>query len=144
MKVAYTIPDTPDANIEPGQSRVKMVPINRMVPRSFITNPKPGAALKVGAPVPVRGIAFGGDCGVAQVELSIDGGKTWQPAQLGKDDGKYSFRRWEARTSFAAKGNYTLMVRCTNTNSATQPQSPNWNPAGFMRNVIEATPVTAA
>ena len=144
MKTAYLIPDTPGADVKPGQSGVKMVPINRMVPRSFITNPKPGAALRVGAPVPVRGIAFGGDCGVASVEWSSDGGKTWQPAELGKDEGRYSFRRWEARTHFATKGSYTLMARCTNANGATQPQNPNWNPAGFMRNVIEATPVTAA
>jgi DMSO/TMAO reductase YedYZ molybdopterin-dependent catalytic subunit len=35
MAVAYTIPDTPHANIAPGQTGVKLVPINRMVPRSF-------------------------------------------------------------------------------------------------------------
>ena len=37
-KTAYTIPDTPYASIKPGQTDVKMVPINRMVPRSFVTN----------------------------------------------------------------------------------------------------------
>ena len=36
------------------------------------------------------------------------------------------------------------MVRCTNADGVAQPDQPNWNPAGFMRNVIEATPVTAA
>ena len=59
-KNAYLIPDTPGANITPGQTGVKMVPINRMVPRSFVTNLKDGATLKAGAPTLVRGIAFGG------------------------------------------------------------------------------------
>jgi DMSO/TMAO reductase YedYZ molybdopterin-dependent catalytic subunit len=94
-KTAYTIPDTPHASITPGQTGVKMIPINRMVPRSFVTNVNSGAALSVGAPTPVRGIAFGGDSGVAAVDVSTDGGKTWRPADLGKDEGKYSFRQWQ-------------------------------------------------
>jgi DMSO/TMAO reductase YedYZ molybdopterin-dependent catalytic subunit len=36
MKTAYTIPETPHANVTPGQTGVKMVPINRMVPRSAV------------------------------------------------------------------------------------------------------------
>jgi hypothetical protein len=42
-----------------------------------------------------------------------------------------------------SNGDHSLMVRCTNTNNVTQPDEANWNPAGFMRNVIEATPVVA-
>jgi hypothetical protein len=34
-----------------------------------------------------------------------------------------------------------LMVRCTNSAGETQPGKPNWNPSGFMRNVIEQTVV---
>lgn len=144
MATAYTIPDTPNADIKPGQTGVKMVPINRMNPRSFVTNLQAGARVSVARPTTARGIAFGGDCGVKQVDFSSDGGKTWSAASLGPDPGKYSFRRWEARFTPAAKGSYTLMVRCTNTDGVAQPDHPNWNPAGFMRNVIEATPVTAA
>jgi DMSO/TMAO reductase YedYZ molybdopterin-dependent catalytic subunit len=143
MKTAYTIPDTPHADMKPGETGLKMVPINRMVPRSFITNLKAGATVKAGASTPMRGIAFGGDEGVKQVDFSSDGGRSWQAATLGKDEGKYGFRRWEARFTAPAKGNYTLMVRCTNSAGAVQPMQPNWNPAGFMRNPIEATPVTA-
>src|SRR5882672_641230 len=84
-KTAYTIPDTPNANIKPGETGVRMVPINRMVPRSFITNIKAGATLKAGAKTSVRGIAFGGSTGVKSVELSLDGGTHWLPKALGRD-----------------------------------------------------------
>jgi hypothetical protein len=144
MKTAYTIPDTPHADMKPGQTNVPMVPINKMVPRSFITNLKAGTTIKAGPSIAVRGIAFGGDTGVKQVDFSADGGKTWTPAQLGKDEGKYSFRQWQTNFTPAAKGDLTLMVRCTNANGEAQPAEPNWNPAGFMRNVIEPTAVTIA
>jgi DMSO/TMAO reductase YedYZ molybdopterin-dependent catalytic subunit len=140
-KTAYTIPDTPHANITPGETGVKMIPINRMVPRSFITNIIAGDMLKVSAPTAARGIAFGGDAGVARVDFSSDGGKTWLPAELDKDEGKYSFRRWQTPLSFADRGDRVLMVRCTNTTGEMQTDIPNWNPAGFMRNVIEQTNV---
>ena len=143
-KTAYTIPDTPHADMKPGETGVRMVPINRMVPRSFITNIKSGETVQAGAPALVRGIAFGGDTGVGRVDLSIDNGKTWQASQLSKDEGKYSFRQWEARLTLPAKSNYTLMVRCTNSDGVAQPAQSNWNPSGFMRNVIEAIHVVAA
>jgi DMSO/TMAO reductase YedYZ molybdopterin-dependent catalytic subunit len=143
MKTAYTIPDTPHASIRPGETGVKMVPINRMVPRSFITNIRSGNTVPVGTPILVRGIAFGGDCGVAKVDVSTDNGKTWGPTQLGKDEGRYSFRQWQTRIMLPSPGRYTLRVRCTNDNRETQPDNPNWNPAGFMRNVIESVDVNA-
>jgi DMSO/TMAO reductase YedYZ molybdopterin-dependent catalytic subunit len=144
MAKAYLIPDTPHADIKPGAKGVKMVPINRMLPRSFITNLAPGARLAVGAPQLVRGIAFGGDAGVARVDFSSDGGKTWVAAQLGEDTGKYGFRRWEARFTAAAPGDVRLAVRCTNTQGDAQPDTANWNPGGYMRNVVETVVLTAA
>ena len=144
MATAYTIPDTPHASIKPGETGFKSVPINRMVPRSFITNLKPGDTVHTGQATLVRGIAFGGDTGVSRVDVSFDGGATWQPAQLGRDEGKYSFRQWEARFTPATRGNMALQVRCTNSNGVGQPNQANWNPSGFMRNVIETTNVVAA
>jgi DMSO/TMAO reductase YedYZ molybdopterin-dependent catalytic subunit len=88
MKTAYTIPDTPHADMKPGQANVPMVPINKLNPRSFITNIKAGSTVKAGAPASVRGIAFGGAAGVKQVDFSSDGGKNWRAPQLGKDEGK--------------------------------------------------------
>src|SRR6185312_9258118 len=61
MKTAYLIPDTPHADMKPGQTGLTMVPINRMVPRSFVTNLAAGARIKAGA-LSLRGMAMGGDC----------------------------------------------------------------------------------
>jgi DMSO/TMAO reductase YedYZ molybdopterin-dependent catalytic subunit len=141
MSKAYLIPDTPGANITPQQKGVKMVPINRMLPRSFFTNLADGAAVKQGQTLNVRGIAFGGDTGVAKVLLSVDQGQRWQEARLGADHGKYGFRQWEFPVSVPAAGRQKLMVRAVNTAGVTQPDQPNWNPGGFMRNVIESIDV---
>lgn len=144
MATAYTIPDTPHANMKPGEAGIKMVPISRMVPRSFITNVKSGDTLRAGAPATVRGIAFGGDAGVARVAFSGDGGANWQDATLGADEGKYSFRQWQTAFTPAAKGAQSLLVRCTSTAGEAQPDAANWNPSGFMRNVVEQISVTVA
>jgi DMSO/TMAO reductase YedYZ molybdopterin-dependent catalytic subunit len=140
--VAYHIPDTPGGNVKPGQTGYKLVPISLMPPRSFITNLQTGDRIRAGAPVPVRGIAFGGDCGVASVDLSTDGGTTWHATTLGPDPGKYSFRRWETQVIAPASGALTLKIRCTNTKGETQLKTPIWNPGGFMRNAIETTTLT--
>ena len=143
-KTAYTIPDTPHASVKPGETGFRSVPISRMVPRSLITNIKPGDKLRAGAPTLARGIAFGGDSGVSRVDFSSDGGKSWQPAQLGNDEGKYSFRQWQISFTPPVAGGQVLMARCTSSSGETQPDTPNWNPSGFMRNVIEQTPVVVA
>ena len=138
MSSEYQVPDTPHADMQPGQTGVRMVPISRMVPRSFFTNVKDGAAFKAGAPVELRGIAFGGDAGVAQVRVSSTGGRQWQQARLGPDLGRYGFREWNAAVHLAGPGSHTLMVMCTNTAGVSQPAQANWNPGGLMRNVIES------
>ena len=140
---AYLIPDTPGADMKPGQTGLTMVPINRMVPRSFVTNLKDGASLKAGTKTLVRGIAFGGDSGVKSVELSVDGGKSWLPTVLGRDEGKYSFRQWQAEVTPSA-GDIALMVRCTNDGGLVQPMANNWNPSGFMHNGIETVHLKVA
>jgi len=144
MAKAYLIPDTPYASVKPGETGYKYVPINRMAPRSFVTNLRPGDTIHAGAPTLARGIALGGDTAVSRVDFSSDGGKTWQQTQLGRDEGTYSFRQWQAEFTAPTRGEHTLMVRCTNSAGVAQPADPIWNPSGFMQSVVEATPITAA
>jgi len=75
-------------------------------------------------------------------EHAIDGGETWQPAKLGPDLGKYSWRRWHYTFSPTQKGDYKLYVKATNAKGETQPMH-QWNHSGYMRNEIEILPLKA-
>jgi len=71
---------------------------------------KAGDTLQARAPTLARGIAFGGDTGVARVDFSNDGGHTWEQAQLSRDEGKYSFRQWQISFTPSGSGAQVLMV----------------------------------
>ena len=58
-------------------------PITEMVVNSLITNIKDGQAFRLGQVVEVKGMAWDGGYGIKMVEISIDGGKSWQEAELG-------------------------------------------------------------
>ena len=69
-----------------------------------------GDELPAGAPMLARGIAFRGDTGVSRVDFSDDGGKTWQQAQLGRDEGKYSFSQWQTSFTPSVRGAHDLTL----------------------------------
>lgn len=144
MAKAYKIPDTPRADVKPGATGYKTVPINKMVPRSWVTSLGDGQAIAYEPTIPLGGIAMGGDCGVARVAVSADGGRSWYQTQLGPDEGKYSFRRWDARVPLPGPGSVKLMSRCWNTDGVSQPMQPIWNSGGYMRGNIEITTIVAS
>jgi DMSO/TMAO reductase YedYZ molybdopterin-dependent catalytic subunit len=143
MKTAYRMPDNDCNCTEPGTPPKTTIPIGRFTVRSFITSVADGGTVKAGQSTVLRGIAFDGGTGIKSVAVSTDGGKTWNDAKLGQDPGKYSFREWTLPVTLAA-GAYALKVRATGNGGKTQPMDPLWNPAGYLRNVVETTRVTAA
>ena len=143
MNTAYRIPDNDCACATPGVA-TRLTPIKRYNVRSFITSLSDGAKIRAGQANKLRGIAFDGGHGITGVDISADGGKTWQPARLGQDFGKYSFREWTSTFTPPHNGNYELKVRAMNRIGQSQPMEALWNPSGYMRNVIETTRVTAA
>src|SRR5271166_6472759 len=136
MKSTYRIPDDACACTEPGKAPARTVPIGRFDVRSFLTNIADGAAVAANKELSLRGIAFDGGTGISDVVVSADGGKSWVTASLGEDLGKYSFRAWTTRLTLPP-GKYRLMVRAANRARQSQPLEPLWNPAGYMRNVVE-------
>jgi sulfite dehydrogenase len=144
MDTAYRIPDNECACVEPGTTPAKTRPIGRYNVRSFITSLGDGDKVKVGQGMTVRGIAFDGGYGITEVSFSDDGGKTWREARLGKDFGKYSFREWTIDFKPEQAGVFELKVKATNRNNQSQPLQPLWNPAGYMRNLVETVKVNGA
>jgi DMSO/TMAO reductase YedYZ molybdopterin-dependent catalytic subunit len=143
METAYRIPDNDCNCTEPGTPPKSTIPIGRLTVRSFITSLGDGAKVAAGQPITLKGIAFDGGTGIKEVAVSTDDGKSWTPAKLGQDLGKFSFREWQLPVTLAA-GPHALMVRATSNGGQTQPMKPLWNPAGYLRNVVETTRVTAA
>ncbi len=144
MSTGYRIPDNASASVEPGSTPKATIPIARLNVRSFITSLAEGDKLTAGQPLTLRGITFDGGYGMRAVRVSADGGKSWREAALGRDYGKYSFREWTIPFTPSRPGDYELKVSATNSNGQSQPLEPLWNPAGYMRNVVETVRITAA
>ena len=143
MKSAYRIPANACACTPPGKAPSSTIPIARYDVRSFVTSLADGAKVKAGDATMLRGIAFDGGEGISDVAVSTDGGQTWTGAKLGEDLGKYSFRGWSLAVTLA-KGTHDIRVRAVNRIGQSQPSTPLWNPAGYMRNVVETIQVEAA
>jgi DMSO/TMAO reductase YedYZ molybdopterin-dependent catalytic subunit len=61
----------------------------------------------------VRGIAFAGDRGVARVEVSPDGGQTWQEAKRDYTGTRLTWTLWSYEWRPGQVGEHTLVVRAT-------------------------------
>lgn len=144
MATGYRIPATPGGCIEPGTTPATTVPITRFKIRSFITSHDDGAKVANGQVTQLSGIAFDSGNGITEVTLSDDGGRTWRAADLGKDEGRYSFRPWTFAWTPPKSGAAELRCRATNRVGETQPMQPLWNPSGYMRNVVETVRVQVA
>jgi DMSO/TMAO reductase YedYZ molybdopterin-dependent catalytic subunit len=144
MSTAYRVPATAGHCVEPGTAPKSTIPIERFTVRSFLTSVLDGAQVPAGYETLLRGIAFDSGAGITEVLVSTDSGQSWRPAQLGKDLGRYSFREWTLPWTPAKPGACELKCRALNRLGETQPLEPLWNPAGYLRNVVETTEVTVS
>lgn len=144
MKSAYRIPlgKFPGVRFASQESIGPNTPITEMVVNSLITTPSEGAKLKSGKTA-VSGIAWDGGSGIKSVEVSADGGKTWQAAKLGKDLGKFAFRPWSADVS-VGKGAQKIMARASSVSGQGQTTELIQNPAGYHHNLYSSVAVTGA
>jgi sulfite dehydrogenase len=102
--------------------------------KSWINSPfTDGGPVKPGK-VQIQGVAFGGLHAVKGVEVSINGGKTWQQARfVGPDLGKYAWRQFVLETLLGS-GSYTLASRATDTAGKSQPETRGENLSGYNNN----------
>jgi DMSO/TMAO reductase YedYZ molybdopterin-dependent catalytic subunit len=139
MKTAYRRPVhtvAPGAAVDPSA----LVPVTAIKPKSVIASPVTGERLAAG-PVTIRGAAWAGESPVARVDVSTDSGRTWRPAKLGADRARYAWRLWEATWTPPGEGSYVLMAKTTDEKGENQPFLEDWNPSGYLWNVVPAVRV---
>ena len=138
MDKAYLIPRNADAVETPEHLATDGIPINKMNVRSIIVRPDSTDVVRAGAMQEVEGIAFDSGTGISKVEVSVDGGKNWQLANLDPEAlGRFSFRRFRFPWTPQRSGNYTVMTRAFDKDGHYQRSFDQWNKSGYMRNVIE-------
>ena len=109
-----------------------------MVVNSLITNLRDGSILPGGKPAVVRGVAWDNGAGMRTVDVSLDGGASWRPADLGPDLGRYAWRQWSFPIRVPRPGDqYTVMARATNRIGGSQTLELVFNPAGYHNNVVQ-------
>ncbi len=107
-------------------------PLGDLYVNSVFITPEADAELPAG-PLLLRGIAIASQP-LAVVELSLDGGASWQEAGL-TGAGRWSWCFWELETELTP-GDYELVVRARDQAGNTQPSTVEeiWNFKGYMTN----------
>ena len=98
--------------------------VREMLVKSAFTRPMDGAILR-GRRFVARGAAWAGESRVRGVEVSTDGGGTWQTARLSAsgcpEPGPYAWLLWEYDWKIPGPGKYVLVVRATDDKGRVQP-----------------------
>jgi sulfite oxidase len=139
MTPGYRFPNTPG---KPGEA-IKPEdthPLTALTVKSAIAAPADGAKLKPGAQV-IQGVAWAGEADITKVEISTDGGVSWNAAQLGKDHARYAWRQWSLNWKPPKSGDYVILSRATDSQGRTQPDAPVWNPSGYLYNAYDQVKV---
>lgn len=132
---SYRLPINP---VPPGTEVAEedMEVMEVMPVKSLITFPQTGAPVTAGGPTEVRGHAWAGTGDVSRVDVSIDFGQTWAPAELEAPVNRYAWQRWRANVTPPIPGYYEVWARATDMDGVSQPAVvPGWNPRGYGNNV---------
>jgi hypothetical protein len=145
MKAAYRIPKGKFPLVDRfiSQETADNTPITEIMVNALITTPTEGQKLAARQPVTVTGIAWDGGYGIQSVEVSADDGRSWLPATLGPDSGRFAFRPWSIKLPAAKPGPQVILAKATNRLGASQPRELIPNPAGYHHNLVARVAVTA-
>jgi sulfite oxidase len=131
--------DADPAEAERGRGlHLGVAPLN-----AAILRPEPGQTVPVEA-VQVSGYAAAGDDrGVARVDVSVDGGRHWQHADLDAAAGPWAWRLWRV-TLQLPPGPAQIVARAWDTSGSTQPERVEhvWNPLGYINTAWSRVHVT--
>lgn len=80
----------------------------------------------------IRGMTWSGEGAVVRVEISTDGGGSWNDAYIEESHDKWLWRRWSYVWDAKEPGEYGIMARATDENGRVQPQTkPNFQRKHF-------------
>jgi DMSO/TMAO reductase YedYZ molybdopterin-dependent catalytic subunit len=122
-------------------------PVTRMLPRALMVPPGEPDFMtrrRFVSPGPRRleGRAWSGQGAISRVEVSADGGRTWQDAELGDAPGPHAWRAWSFAWTPQTAGDCELSARATDDAGNTQPLEPSWNVGGYANNAAQRIAVT--
>jgi DMSO/TMAO reductase YedYZ molybdopterin-dependent catalytic subunit len=112
-------------------------PIGPVRVNSLIAWPSAGAELSTGREVRLAGYAWSGTGAIREVEVSVDGGTTWETAALVGPEATYAWRLWELAWKPERPGVYCLATRARDSAGAVQPEQVEWNAKGYGNNRIQ-------
>jgi hypothetical protein len=79
-------------------------------------------------------MAWAGERAVAGVEVSVDGGATWQRAELHGPSARFSWTPWEYLWEVVAGGDYSILARAISDNGEVQPMGHDMDRGGYLIN----------
>jgi DMSO/TMAO reductase YedYZ molybdopterin-dependent catalytic subunit len=105
-----------------GENIAELKPLSEMQVKAEIARPAEGEIVAANTSVLVRGAAWACDAEIAKVELSTDGGATWNDANLLGESNPNAWRLWELDWETPSQpGKQTLIARATDSLGRTQP-----------------------
>ncbi len=93
---------------------------------SRIDTPLTGSSIKVNQTTYIAGVAFSGNKGISEVDVSTDAGQTWQRAILKQPLSGLTWVLWELAWQPPKADNYTIVVRAIDLDG--NVQDPNEEP----------------
>lgn len=101
-----------------------------------------GVQLPAGQKVTVAGRSWSGTGAIRRVEISADGGRTWDRAQLHGRGGDGTWTQWAYRLPRLRTGDYELRARATDARGRTQPDTTPFNDNGYLFDAVVRHPVS--
>lgn len=113
--------------------------------KAIITQPLAGESVRTGDVV-ILGAAYAGEHDVHLVEVSVDNGIFWEPAEFIGPHEPFAWRQWQYVWKAHSPGKVTIMARATDDRGRTQPMHAAWNVLGYGNNGVfeHAVEVTVA
>jgi DMSO/TMAO reductase YedYZ molybdopterin-dependent catalytic subunit len=114
--------------------------------KSWINGPAPDAVPVPAGWVQIHGVAMGATRALRRIDVSVDGGNTWQEARfVGPDLGRFAWRQFVLPVRLAP-GQYVLASRAQDAQFNWQADSTPENAGGFLNSGwrVHAIPLTVA